>query len=66
VTRAGGCAALAELATTSANIRTEPADAADATVAWSCPAPMRVDVLLAATGKIDMRVVHAREHQGPI
>ena len=42
--------ALAELATTSANIRTEVADAADATVAWSLLDTYEPDVLILVAG----------------
>ena len=42
--------ALAELATTSANIRTEAADAADATVAWSLVDHYEPDVLILVAG----------------
>src|SRR5260221_4755982 len=42
--------ALAELATTSANIRTEVADAADATVAWSLLDQYEPDVLILVAG----------------
>jgi NAD(P)-dependent dehydrogenase (short-subunit alcohol dehydrogenase family) len=43
-------AALAELATTSANIRTEVADAADATVAWSLVDQYEPEVLILVAG----------------
>src|SRR3989440_4893710 len=42
--------ALAELATTSANIRTEVADAADATVAWSLLDQYEPEVLILVAG----------------
>lgn len=44
------CSALAELATTSANIRTEVADAADVTVAWSLLDQYEPDVLILVAG----------------
>jgi NAD(P)-dependent dehydrogenase (short-subunit alcohol dehydrogenase family) len=42
--------ALAELATTSANLRTEVADAADATVAWSLLDHYQPQVLILVAG----------------
>jgi hypothetical protein len=63
--------ALAELATTSANIRTEVADAADATVAWSLldQYPPEVLILVAGANPV-MRPLqhqvggaHSRQHR---
>jgi NAD(P)-dependent dehydrogenase (short-subunit alcohol dehydrogenase family) len=52
-------AALAELATISANIRTEVADAADATVAWSLLDQYEPEVLILVAGANSaMRPLH--------
>jgi short-subunit dehydrogenase len=53
--------ALAELATTSANIRTEVADAADATVAWSLLDQHEPEVLILVAGA--SQVMRPRQYQ---